>query len=161
MPALTKRGFNQSPFSTDWFGKDNTGDYCYTFFRLSAESHLEMILVHINKGDRWIQIDLNISRLHPAITDIEQLKNKNGLQFHLSPNRMTLERLVPPRGFLFAGLPQHKIRPYFTKAGLARRIKQLGDLVEKDLQNIDSFVERWMQEHEPLDTDWEGHALNH
>ena len=159
IPALIKNGFSQSPFSTSWFGKDDLGGYTYDFCRISDGSRLEWIFVDISKGDRWVQLDLNIFRLHPTVVSIEQLKDVGGLQFHLPPNSITEMRLEPPDGFIFVGLPQHKIRSFFTKAGLERRLRQLGDLLQNDLENIDSFVERWVEEHGPLDTDWEGHVI--
>jgi len=159
IPALLQNGFSKSPFSTSWFGTDNTGGYTYDFCRISNESRLEIIFVHINKGDRWIQLDLNMFCLDPVVDSIDQLKDVGGLQFHLSPNNYTAIRLAPQHGIIFAGFPQHKIRSFFSKKGLERRLRQLGDLIENDLNSIDSFVERWMEEHKPMLTDWEGHVI--
>jgi hypothetical protein len=159
MPALAQNGFVKSPFSSAWFGRDNAGGYIYEFCRVSEDSRLDMILVYINKGDSWVQLHLNIFRLHPIVKSIEQLKDIDGLQFHLPPNSRTLTRLAPARGIVLAGLPKHKVRFYFSKTGLNHRLDQLGKLIENDLINVDRFVHRWMQENSPLVTDWEGRAI--
>jgi hypothetical protein len=159
IPALIQNHFIRSPFSTAWYGKDGAGGYSYEFCRVSDDSRLDMILVYINKGDAWIQLHLNVFQLHPKVNSIGELKAVDGLQFHLPPNSKTLTRLAPKRGLIFAGLPQHKIRFFYSKASLERRLKQLGDLLENDLRNINSFVRRWMEENKPQNTDWKGFVV--
>jgi len=68
IPALTQSGFSRSPFSTGWFGKNNAGGYSYEFCRVADESRLDMILVYINKGDRWVQLHLNVFDCIPRLT---------------------------------------------------------------------------------------------
>lgn len=160
IPALTQNGFYRSPFSTGWFGKNDAGGYSYEFCRVVDESRLDMILVYINKKDRWIQIHLNIFQLNPNVKSIEQLKGVDGLQFHLPPNSSSLRRITAPRRLIFAGFPRHKIRFFFSRAGLKRRLKQLGNLLENDLKNIDNFVLQWIGERKPLTTDWKGFPPN-
>ncbi len=160
IPTLIQNGFIRSPFSTAWFGKDGAGGYSYEICRISDDSRLDMIFVYINKGDRWIQPHLNIFRLHPKVNSIEQLKDVDGLQFHLPPNSKTLTRLAPERGLIFARLSQHKIRFFYSRASLERRLKKLGDLLETDLNNIDSFALRWMAENKLQITDWNGKAVS-
>ena len=165
IPALESNGFLASPFSTARKGRNNLGDYTYELCRLSEGSQLEEILTHICRGDRWIQIHLNIFKLFPEIRSIEQLKNVGGLNYHLPPNSITRMRLHSDdiRGiplfnshFMFGG---HKLKSFSTEAGLEKRIKKLGSLIDKDLTNIDSFVKRWFELHQPAIVDWEGNRL--
>lgn len=160
IPALTQNGFSRSPFSTGWFGKNDAGGYSYEFCRVGDESRLDMILVYINKNDRWVQLHLNIFRLSPNVNSIEQLKGVDGLQFHMPPNSSSLSRITAPRGLIFAGFPKHKIRFFFSRAGLKSRLERLGNLLENDLKNIDSFVLQWIGERKPLTTDWKGVPIN-
>jgi hypothetical protein len=105
---------------------------------------------------------LNYFKLQPALDSIKQLEGLDGLQFHLPPNSMTEMRLKsddikgPPilsYNFMFRN---HKIKSYYTKVGLAKRANQLGEIIEKDMNEIDSFVKRWYEIHKPLATSWEG-----
>jgi hypothetical protein len=65
IPVLKENGFEQSLFSTSWYGKNNLGDYSYELCRLSKNNHLEMIITHISSGDKWVKIFLNIFQLVP------------------------------------------------------------------------------------------------
>lgn len=161
IPRLKEKGFIKSPFSTAWFGKNNLGDYTYELCRYSNEEHLEIITTHISKGDRWIKIFLNIFELSPQLKSIDDLNCLGGLEFCLAPNKMTKMRL---REDDFKGMPlfnfvHHKIGSYKSKSGFEKRIHELGNLIERDLNNIDSFVKRWHEIHEPLVTDWQGHPV--
>ena len=89
MPPLQECGFLKSPFLNPWFGRNNLGDYSYELCRLVRHSHLEIITVHISKGDSWIKIFLNIFILIPAVEEIAQLNQVDGIQFHLPPNSIT------------------------------------------------------------------------
>lgn len=156
MPALVQNGFVRSPFSTSWFGKNDTGGYTYEFCRIANGSRLDMVLVHINRRDRWVQLHLNVFRLYPEVTAVAQLEGEDGLQFHLPPNSATLWRLTAPRGLILAGSPKHKVGFYLTRLGLNHRLEHLGELLEQDLAAIDTFVHRWLEEHSPLVTNWKG-----
>jgi hypothetical protein len=161
LPALKKNGFYKSPFSTGWFGKDNLRSYSYELCRLKPISQLEIIKVHIARGDIWIKIHLNVFILHPLIVSIDQLNDVDGLQFHLMPNNITEMRLRSddykgPPIFYMLFCKEHKLGRYLTKSGLESRVKELGDLIEEDMKDIDRFVIRWHELHKPLKTDWEG-----
>jgi hypothetical protein len=156
--CANKNGFVRS-FSTSWFGKNDAGGYSYEFCRVADESRLDMVFVHINKGDRWVQIHLNVFILYPEINSIEQLKGVDGLQFYLPPNRRSLMRIESPRGLILAGFPQHKVGFFFSREGLRGRLRKLGTLIENDLNNIDAFVRQWMREHRPVTTNWNGCAV--
>ncbi len=54
---------------------------------------------------------------------------------------------------------KHKIGSYFTKSGLGKRLKQLSKIIERDSDNIEHFIERWQEMHEPLVTTREGHLI--
>ena len=159
IPALTQNGFVGSPFSASWFGKDDMGGYTYHFCRISDESRLDIVIVYIVRGDRWVQLHLNIFKLHPKVESIGQLKGEEGLQFLLPPNSASLTRLVPPRRIIYWP-PKHKVRFFFSRAGLNKRLLQLGNVIEHDLKNIDSFIIRWMNEHEIMTTAWNGCAIS-
>ena len=53
----------------------------------------------------------------------------------------------------------HRLKSFYSEQGLERRIKQLGNLIEKDMRNIDSFVNRWYELHKPYVTDWDGNTV--
>lgn len=158
VPALFKNGFEKSPFPNSWYGKDDIGGYTYELCRLSNSSNLEIITTFIVKGDKWIQIYLNIFKLYPELTSLEELETIDGIKFDLPPNSLTKMRL---RVDDFKGIPlfnfvEHRLKPFFSQNGLEKRVKELGVLIEKDLKNIDSFIEKWHGLH-PLNlTDWEG-----
>ncbi|MCR9014604.1 hypothetical protein [Aquiflexum gelatinilyticum] len=165
LPALKKNGFEQSPFSTAWFGKNNLGDFTYELCRVRIDSILEIVETHVSKGDKWIKVYLNIFKLSPDLRFLQQLQGVDGLQYHLPPNSLTKMRLrsddikgmpLLDYHFMFGG---HKIRSYHTKTGYDREIRKLNNRIEKDLNNIDSFVERWHELHKPNLTDWKGNRL--
>ncbi|UCS92409.1 hypothetical protein KZP23_17130 [Echinicola marina] len=166
LPALKKNGFGKSPFSTAWFGKNNLGDFTYELCRVRKGSILEIFVTHISKGDQWIKVFLNIFKLSPDLRSLEQLQGVDGLQYHLPPNSLTKMRLrsddikgmpLLDYHFMFGG---HKIRSYHTKTGYDRQIRELSKRIEKDLGNIDFFVDRWHELHELNLTDWEGNHIN-
>jgi hypothetical protein len=55
LPALNRNGFQKLPFSTAWFGKSENIGYSYEVCRLRDNSELDIITIHIIRGDRWIQ----------------------------------------------------------------------------------------------------------
>ena len=161
IPALEKNGFQKSPFPNSWFGKDDYGDYSYEFCRLSGKSILEIIIIDIVKGDNWIKVFLNIFELEPELDSLDFLAKIDGIQFDLPPNSRSKMRL---REDDYKGIPlfkfvHHKIGAYNSSGSLEKRAKQLGNLIGKDLTNIDSFVKRWHEIHQPLVTTWEGHPV--
>lgn len=161
IPALEKNGFRRSPFSTSWFGKDDIGGFTYEMCRLSENSRLEIIETIIARGDRWIQIYLNIFELHPQVTFLEQLKGVDGIQYGMPPNSLTAMRL---RVDDFKGMPlfnfvKHKLKSFRSESGLNKRAEALGKLIEKDLTNINSFIKRWHELHQPNSTDWSGNKM--
>ena len=164
LPALIKNGFSESPFSGAWFGQPDHGDRIYELCRISEGSRLDMVTVAILGGERWIQPKLNIFRLHPIVECLEQLQGVDGIQFGMPPNSRTAMRLAPPpiliyRHYGWYRSPPYKLGSFYTRSGLRRRLGQLGNILENDLENIDTFVKMWMAKHAPLLTDWEGHAI--
>lgn len=160
IPALKKNKFEESPFSTAWFGKNNLGDYTYELCRLSKKLQLEVLTIHISSGDEWIKVFLNVFQLNPNPSKMDDLNGLDGLQYSLPPNSLTKMRLRnddqkgPPLFNMF--LPEHKLKSFNSQSGLEKRAEELGALIEKDMQNIDSFVKRWHELHTPKETDWEG-----
>lgn len=166
VPTLQKQGFQKSPFSTAWFGKNENVGYSYELCRLSKSNELEMVSVHIVRGDRWIQISLNIFKLQPKLDSISQLLNIDGLQFHLPPNSISDMRLRiddikgPPILDYNHMFRNHKIKSYYTKSGLRKRAEELAKMIESDMNNIDYFIKRWYEIHKPMTTTWEGIPVN-
>lgn len=165
IPALNQKGFVRSPFSTAWYGRDEHAGFTYELCRLNNNSALEIITVYIIRGDRWIQIKLNIFELSPAVTSIEQLIDLDGLQFCLPPNSISEMRLRiddrkrAPIFDLSNMYKNHKIYSYYTKKGLKQRVNGLGNRIEKDLLNIDEFVTRWHEIYKINKTNREGQPM--
>jgi hypothetical protein len=164
IPVLHQKGFVQSPFTTHWYGKDGHIGSIYDLCRLKANSILEIITVYIARGDRWIQVHLNIYELTPAVTSIEELTGREGFYFGTnSDSKMRLRsddvKGVPLFDFNFM-FRNHKIYSYYTAKGLKKRANQLGNRIEKDLLNIDQFVACWHEKHKPNKTNWEGESVN-
>ena len=155
MPVLERKGFVKTPFSTSHFGSFPFG-YEYEFCRLDKDSLLIIFTVIIMRGDKYIQLHLNIFKLRPEVNNVEELKGIDGMQFDLPPNSKTKIRLSPPKGLIFYKMPQEKINSYYTKSGLDKRLVELGDILEENLTNIDTFIERWFQAHQPMLTTWDG-----
>lgn len=162
IPALIKNGFEKMPMTGAAYGRNSFGDYTYSLARINSASHLETITTHICRGDKWIQIYLNVFKLKPAIESLNQLNGVDSMQFGLPPNKNSEMRL---RSDDFKGMPlfntkQHKIKSSFTERGFQRQVIELGKLIEGDLSNIDSFIRRWHELHKPLVTTWEGKTID-
>ena len=161
IPALEQNGFKKSPFSTAWYGKNNLGDYTYELCRVTKDSTLNLIEVHISKVDMWVKIFFNIFKLFSEVTTLEQLQGIDGLKYYLPPNSLTKMRLridgyntIP----LFR-TKEHKLKSFSSENGLNKRSKELGDLIAQDLTNIDEFIKRWHELHQPNLVDWEGNKI--
>lgn len=164
--ALNKNGFEKSLFSTSWFGRNNLKDFTYELCRLNEHFHLEIIEIHISRGDSWIKVFLNIFELQPKIESLEPLNGIDGLSFHLLPSSITNMRLRIDdiKGlYLFHVLfgKEHKIGCYYSKSGFDKKIEELSKLIESDLSNIDHFVKRWYELQKPLITNWKGEKIGY
>ncbi|WP_286834643.1 hypothetical protein [Sphingobacterium sp. UBA7038] len=162
LPKLEKQGFKRSPFSTSWFGW-NAGINCYIFEigRLLNNSILENLNVYINRDDRWIQIYLNIFKLSPAVENIEQLKELNGINFGIPPNSLTKMRLREDgnKGIVLINelfSPHYKLGISFSSNGFQREVEKLKNLISSDMQNIGFFIEKWHSIYQVSVTDWNG-----
>lgn len=82
------------------------------------------------------------------------------MQFHLHPNSITEMRLRSDdfKGITLFNFKKHKLHSFFTESGFQKRVDELGDLIEDDMNNIDSFVKRWHELHKPVVTTWDGKA---
>ena len=103
--------------------------------------------------------------MQPNIKNTEQLIDKDGIRFGLPPNSVTSIRLLIEvikcrylriYSIFFKNL---KLGWYFSKRGLEREAKRLGDLLEQDLNSIDLYIEFWHKNHKRLLTDWEGNPI--
>ena len=164
VPYLKQNGFVKSPFLDANFGKNNRQLYIYEMCRLE-NYNLEFIATYISLRDRYIQIRLNIFQLSPIPKNISELENINGIKFYLPPNSQKEERLdidmlktIPLFSYRF-WFENYKLKSFHTKFGLDMAIRKLKYLIERDMKNINSFVEKWLQFHKPNITDWEGNII--
>ena len=164
VPYLKQNGFVESPFLDANFGKNNRQLYIYEMCRLE-NSNLEFLTTYISLRDRYIQIRLNIFQLSPIPKNISELENINGIKFYLPPNSQKEERLdidmlktIPLFSYRF-WFENYKLKSFHTKFGLDMAIRKLKYLIERDMKNINSFVEKWRQFHKPNITDWEGNII--
>ena len=162
--ALKEQGFEKSPFKVDWYGRTNHNDFAYTLYKLVNENELQKVETHIIRNENWIQIRLNIYKITPNINSLEELKESDGLKFHVPPNSFSEMRLrsdtyncIPLFYMLF--LPEHKIGQYFTKNGFKKKLNKLSELILKDMRNIDSYVEKWKEKYTPKIVDWNGEMV--
>lgn len=166
IPGLKKNAFETAPFKTSWNGEYNKSirGYSYQFARIKEKRFLETTNVYILKEERWIQIYLNVFELSPAIENVSLLKNNEGLSFGIPPNSTKRMRLRnddyngPPLVYMLF-LPEYKIGSYNSKSGYEAKIEKLKKLIKSDMENIDDFLKRWYELHQPNITDWEGNII--
>lgn len=161
IPGLLKSGFRPSPYPVFEQGRNHLKDFSYEYCRLTKSSQLETLSVYISRGDRWFKLDLNVFQLTPELTSHDQLKDREGLQFHLPPNSISRMRIRSdyykgPHLLTVLFRKEYKVGSYYTKSGFHRRIESLGRLLEADMQNMDKFIKRWHELHKPLTVTWEG-----
>lgn len=160
IPALNRNNFEQSPYTGARFGKYDASLYAYDLCRIN-NGNLETITTYISKKDNWIKIYLNIFKLNQSLYSLGALKGLDGIQFSLPPNSLTKMRL---RIDDFKGMPlfrtvDHKIKSFYTETGFQKRVDELSALIAQDLNDIDSFVRRWHELHDPMLTDCEGKQI--
>ena len=163
IPILEEQGFEKSPFISSWFGRNNLGDFTYDLARLS-NSCIELITIHISKGDKWIKAYLNIFDLFPIPKTLSELNKINGIAFRLAPNNRTQMRLdieLPKRNFIDFIFPkkEYKLKFFLTHSGLIQRQCKLENILKYDFKNIDLKIEMWYKVHKPMKTDWEGKPI--
>ena len=166
IPELEKNGYIKSPFKTSWFGEydANISGYSYELCKLINKNHLHIITLTVFRGDKRIKIDLNIFELNEKLNSILDLKECDGINFHLPPNDSTTMQLRSddykgPPLFYMLFLPEYKIGRYKTQSSFEKQLNKLRDLVKKDMVNIDFFVKRWHEIHKPNVTDKEGNIV--
>lgn len=164
IPSLEEQGFEKSPFTSSWYGRNNLGDFTYHLARLS-NSCLELITIHICRGDRWIQVYLNIFELNPVPKTLSELKRVKGIVFHLPPDNLTKMRLdleLPRRSFFGRVFRKkaYRLKSFYTQAGLVKQQHKLENLLKHDFKNIDLKIELWHKVHKPIKTDWEGNPIS-
>ena len=163
IPILMEQGFERSPFASSLFGRNNLGDFTYDLARLS-NSYLELITIHISKGDRWIKAYLNIFNLVPIPKTLSELSKINGIAFRLAPNNRTQMRLdieLPKRNFIDFLFPhkEYRLKSFYTHSGLIYRQCELENVLKYDFKNIELKIEMWHKVHTPKRTNWEGKPI--
>jgi hypothetical protein len=53
----------------------------------------------------------------------------------------------------------HKLKGFYTKSGLTTNVGKLRKNIETDMNNIEKFIGRWRELHQPLTTSWTGHSI--
>lgn len=166
IPELEKNGYVKSPFKTSWFGQydSNIRGYCYELCKLTDQNQLHFISASMLKGDKRIKISLNIFELNEKLHSLDDLKDCDGINFHLPPNDSTSMQLRSddykgPPLFYMLFLPEHKLGKINSQSSFEKEVSKLKDLVTKDMANIDSFVHRWYELHKPYITDKEGNVV--
>ncbi|TCC99154.1 hypothetical protein [Pedobacter hiemivivus] len=166
IPELEKNSYVKSPFRTSWFGEydSNISGYSYELCKLTNQNQLHIITASIVKGDKRIKIDLNIFELNEKLNSIAELKDCDGMNFHLPPNDLTTMGLRSddykgPPLFYMLFLPEYKLGKYKTQSSFEKEVNKLRVLVKKDMTNIDLFVKRWYELHKPNVTDREGNVV--
>jgi hypothetical protein len=165
IPLLTKIGFEKTPFINRWFGKYNRNLNIYELCRLTDSSQLQMVIVYISRGDKWIQIHLNIFQLDNSVKSLSQLSSFKGDNFNRPPNSISLMRLNTGD---FKGIPllnidfmfrNHKLNSSFTKWGYNRSAKKLERRIINDFSNFEKFIGRWNSLFKPLKTTADGEIV--
>ena len=151
IPELRNKGFVQSPMIGAYDGKDDIG-FTYDLCRITGDNSLEIVTVFIIRGEKWIQMFLNIFKIESNIKSIEQLKGIHNLEICLSPRSLTKMRLrvdEVKNGYPFFIFfeKKHKIGCFYTKNGYDHQVKKLHHLIKKDMMNIDHFVKEWHKKH--------------
>ncbi len=155
---LEKKRFVSSPFSTSWSGRDSHNGFSYEMARLS-KGFIQILEIYINRGDRWIQVYLNIFKLNPGVSLINELKEISGIPFAIPPNSKNKMRLRcddfrgPP--ILNLNASDYKIKRSFTKKGFEKKVGRLGENIKRDFKNIDVFVEKWFAIYKPIEVYWQ------
>ena len=162
IPLLEKIGFEKSPFLGTCFGKYESTLSIYDLCRVTDTSLLEMIEIDIHKGDRWIQIHLNILQLDSSVKSLKQLVSVSVINFKLPPTNIFRMRLNSDD---FEGVPlfnydfmfrNHKLDSYLTKSGYKKSINKLQNRIIADLSNFEKYIKRWHKKFTPLQTTIEG-----
>ena len=137
--ALQKNNFVRSPFSTSWNGEyyDGIQGYLYEFGRISKDDLFESIKVFIVKGDKYIDVFINIFRISPELKIINELKYFEGTKFDIPPNSITKMRLrnddyKGPPLFYMLFLPENKIGRFYTKSGYEAELSKLKKFIKSD-----------------------------
>ena len=159
-----KNGFIKSPFLNANFGRHNPQLYIYDMCRLTNSNfRMHNDLYYLQEID--ILKFSNIFELSPKPKNIFELKDINGIKFYLPPNNKKEERLdidmlktIPLFSYRF-WFENYKLKSFHAKFGLRRAIKKLQFIIERDMKNINFFVEKWKQFHKPNITDWEGNII--
>jgi hypothetical protein len=161
LPILTEKGFVPSPFTENWYGKDNLHSYTYDLFRLSGRSELEYLSIYVNRGNMEIDLHINVFLPSPPIDSMEALNGLSIFPFILPPNSKSLLRLgseefgkIP----LFRMFREEDLRMGVPRnqTALSRRTEKLSSTIGKMCTRMDDSFVRWHERHRLRAVDWKG-----
>lgn len=112
VPQLLAVGFVRAPFKDANHGNTNVDSHQYTFCRLRNES-LELLIVDICNGDRFVKCKLGIYELDHPGTTYEELSSKEVLPY-----------LIPPLNHAFK-IYSVRMNWSLTRSGFQRSQKKL------------------------------------
>jgi hypothetical protein len=164
LPILTKKGFVPSPFTENWYGKDNLHSYTYDLFRLSGRSELEYLSIYVNRGNMEIDLHINVFLPSPPIGSMEALNGLSIFPFILPPNSKSLLRLGSDE---FGKIPLFRIfREEDLRMGvprnqtaLSRRTEKLTSTIGRMCSRVDESFLRWHKRHSLRAVDWKGEPI--
>lgn len=164
LPILKSKGFVDTPFKTSNFGWCGFG-YIYDMCRLREGKFLEFVSVRIPKGDKYIQIFINVFEITPHLISLLPLKEAECLKYFILPNSEKEMRLdsdfingspILSKEFWFGGL---KLGHYFTKMGYNKQVDKLKKKVKVKVCDIDAYFEKWHGCHRPNLVKWNGELV--
>lgn len=158
-------GFVKLLFLFFLYGRNNFNDYIYELCRLFEGFKLELIEIYIFRGDKWIKIFLNIFELFLKVNLLVELKEKNCISymFFLNSEKKMRLRMDDSEMILLICMLiylEYKFGRYFSENGFKREENKLWNLIEKDMNNIDMFVNRWYELYSFNKIDWEGNIID-
>ena len=151
IPTLFEQGFAQCPFSSSFGAYPGNRRYYYWLCRLKAPDMLQLVHISVHHGNRWIQIHVNVVRLDPAPSTLEQLKTSDFRHFGMPPiswNEMRVRGVPKP----FAR--EHRVGSYWTRRGYDRQVGRLSELIARDMRGINAFFDQWHAWHKPPQVQW-------
>lgn len=151
VPMLHNQGF-VSYYDKKNMGHDSSGNYLYLLVRFKDE-FLECVTCHVIRGDRFLQIRLNIYKpnFNKEHFDLEKLSS--ALLFHpqIMRLRSRIDLHLREKKWNSIILNQKYYISYHYFEWCARNdLERVGKLLIQDMENIDAFRDRWLLINKPI-----------